>query len=338
MTGLSDEAVERLRAAANWPEFSSDRYRVIEAIGCGGMGTVFAAIDAALDREVAIKVSNAVAGADLERRLAAESRVLARLEHPGIVPVHDAGRLADGRLFYVMKRVQGRTLSEHLAHASDLSDRLRIFERVCEAVAFAHARRIVHRDLKPDNVMIGSFGEVMVTDWGVAKALDDGRLAVAFDERPASARVERAATNHGAVLGTPGFMAPEQARGDSAAADERADVYGLGAILLALLANDPASPARHGSPAHALARLTGTPRPLRSICARALAVAPVDRYPSAAELGADIARYRAGDAVQAHRESAIERTARISKRYRMPILLVLTYVIMRTLVAVFAGW
>ena len=171
MTGLSDGAIGRLRAVANWPEFASERYTVTKEIGRGGMGTVYAAIDGALGREVALKVSNTVASAPFERRIAAEARALARLEHPGIVPVHDVGRLTDGRLFYVMKRVHGSTLREYLGHDSDLSERLRIFERICEAVAFAHARRILHRDLKPDNVMIGAFGEVMVMDWGVAKSL-----------------------------------------------------------------------------------------------------------------------------------------------------------------------
>lgn len=333
MTWLSDEAVERLRAAANWPELPSDRYTIVEVIGRGGMGTVYAAVDTALEREVAVKVSSAGDGGRLEERLRAESRILARLEHPGIVPVHDVGRLADGRLFYVMKRVEGRTLTEYLAASSDPGDRLRIFERICEAVAFAHARRILHRDLKPDNVMIGSFGEVMVMDWGVAKTLgeDDPRVA---GEADAAAR---SGTSHGTVLGTHGFMAPEQARGDSATVDERADVYSLGAILLALLANS-AAPIRQDEQRVTLSDLTAVPRPLRSICARALAADHGERYRSAAELGDEIARYRAGDAVLAHRETALERTVRVARRYRMPILLVLTYMIMRALIAFFAGW
>src|SRR5262245_8517532 len=171
MTGLSDAAVDRLRAVANWPEFQSDRYRVTGEIGRGGMGTVYAAVDEALHRDVAIKVSNTVAAAALEERLGAEARVLARLEHPGIVPVHDVGRLADGRLFYVMKRVDGETLTDYTRRRTDHAERLKIFERICEAVAFAHARLILHRDLKPDNVMVGAFGEVMVMDWGIAKAM-----------------------------------------------------------------------------------------------------------------------------------------------------------------------
>lgn len=159
MTFLEDAAIARLQAVANWPEFQDGRYTVVDQIGRGGMGTVYLAQDRELAREVAIKVSNGVPGADVERRLRDEARILAALEHPGIVPVHDAGRLADGRLFYVMKRVRGATLTEHARTLASLSERLGIFERICDAVNFAHAHGIVHRDLKPDNVMIGPFGE-----------------------------------------------------------------------------------------------------------------------------------------------------------------------------------
>jgi serine/threonine protein kinase len=335
MSQLSDRAIDRLRSAAAWPEFLSERYTVMAAIGSGGMGTVYAARDAELDREVAIKVSNAVESQAFEQRLAAESRILARLEHPGIVPVHDVGRLADGRLFYVMKRVHGRTLTEQLRDDSDLSERLRIFERICEATAFAHARRILHRDLKPDNVMVGAFGEVMVMDWGVAKALDDPARPAPAAAAAARADAVADATNQGTVLGTRGFMAPEQASG-GASVDERADVYSLGAILFALLSRDTAS-IHDGSMWTALEGLA-TPRPLRSICARALAADRDARYRSAAELGDDIARYRAGEAVRAHRESWLEHTIRVATVYRMPILLVLTYMIMRALIAWTTGW
>jgi serine/threonine protein kinase len=337
MSGLSNAAIDRLRAVANWPEFESDRYTVTREIGRGGMGTVYAATDALLGREIAIKVSNTVATAASEHRLAAEARVLATLEHPGIVPVHDVGRLADGRLFYVMKRVDGRTLTEHIRHHGDLAERIRIFERICEAVAFAHARHILHRDLKPDNVMVGSFGEVMVMDWGVAKTLpgDDERAAKVI---PAEAQPSgRTATNPGTVLGTHGFMPPEQARGEMETLDERADVYGLGAILLVLL-TDRESPIRRGIPAAAaVADTPSIARPLRSICARALAERPADRYLSASALGDDVARYRAGQKVQAHRETVWERTSRVAHVYRVPILLVLAYMIMRTIVAFVIG-
>jgi len=172
MTWLPDVVVERLRDVATRPELPSDRYVILRPIGRGGMGTVYAARDEQLGREVAIKVSNAVAPADdLEQRLRQEARVLATLEHPGIVPVHDAGRLDDGRWFYVMKLVRGHTLGEHAAALAHEAARLAIFERVAETVAFAHAAGVVHRDLKPSNVMVGQFGEVLVLDWGMASVL-----------------------------------------------------------------------------------------------------------------------------------------------------------------------
>ena len=295
---LADAALARLQSVATWPEFGEDRYTILDEIGRGGMGAVYLAFDTRLQREVAIKVSNGVPGAEVERRLDGEARILAGLEHPGIVPIHDAGRLADGRLFYVMKRVRGATLTRHCEQMATLSERLGVFERICDAVNFAHAQGVIHRDLKPDNVMIGQFGEVLVMDFGVARA---------------------AAERHegGTVLGTRGFMAPEQERGRDV--DARADVYALGAILGWLCEG------------------MKVPRPLRSICDRAMAPAPSDRYGSAAELAADVARYRAGQAVEAHRESWIERAARFGRTYRAAILLVLAYIVMRAIVAYFRG-
>ena len=337
MNELSDAAVERLRAAANWPEFESDRYTLTREIGRGGMGRVYAATDALLGRDVAIKVSNTVATSAFEHRLSSEARVLARLEHPGIVPVHDVGRLADGRLFYVMKRINGRTLSEYIRDHGDLAERLKIFERICEAVAFAHARRILHRDLKPDNVMVGSFGEVMVMDWGVAKALPtpDETPIPTPAQMPDRTELPRI-TNAGTVVGTHGFMPPEQARGEMDAVDERADVYGLGAILLTLLTG--AEPPVAGTRSFVSTSLPAPiPRPLRSICNRALAESPEHRYPSASALGEEVARYRAGQKVLAHRETPWERTRRLVRVYQVPILLVLAYMIMRTVVAFVIG-
>jgi len=339
VSGLSDAAISRLRRLGSWPEFESGRYTVVEEIGRGGMGTVYLARDEDLGREVAIKIPNALGTAALERRLQIEARVLAELEHPGIVPVHDVGRLADGRLFYVMKRVHGRTLRDHLPSLADLTERLRIFERICEPVAFAHAKGFVHRDLKPDNVMVGSFGEVMVMDWGIAKIA--GRLNP--DE---SSAVQ---TGDGTIVGTRGFMAPEQARGAVDEIDQRADVFSLGAILFLLLSNDvhdgsdPLPHLRHrrlpteaASEASAWRRL-GVARPLAAICAKALAMDPGARYQTVADLAVDVARYRAGHAVGAYRETAFERLARFGRTYRPAILLILAYIVMRALVAFLAG-
>ena len=347
--GLSDAVVTRLRALGRWPEFESGRYSVVEEIGRGGMGTVFLAIDDELGREVAIKIPNALASASLERRLRREARVLARLEHPGIVPIHDAGRLADGRLFYVMKRVRGETLGDHLRHVPDLAERLRIFERICEPVAFAHAGGFIHRDLKPDNVMVGAFGEVMVMDWGVAKTVDSRQSSVvghspqsqsavpvssrSLQSESAVVASRSVETGVGTIIGTAGFMAPEQARGEAADVDERADVYGLGAILFLLLTDRiPDADLR------SRLRLMKVPRPLAAICVRALEVLPSKRYQTVTALAEDVARYRDNRKVHAYRETVLERAVRFGRTYRTAILLVLAYIAMRAAVAFLAGW
>src|SRR6267142_582789 len=140
------------------------------------MGTVYRAEDTELDRQVAIKVLNArEANEELAKRMVREAQIIARLEHPGIVPVHDVGLLPDGRVFYAMKLVRGSRLDEYAAENNSLKDRLRKFQAACEAVAFAHAHGVIHRDLKPQNIMIGSFGEVLVLDWGVAKIVGANR-------------------------------------------------------------------------------------------------------------------------------------------------------------------
>jgi serine/threonine protein kinase len=199
---LSDDAVAHLRDVAEWPDFSNTRYTVVREIGRGGMGVVYEARDAALDRTVAIKVlDTAVMSSAAAERMRREAQIVANLEHPAIVPVHDVGELPDGRVFYAMKLVRGQTLDAY-ARAHNLPELVRIFLRVCEAVAFAHAAGIAHRDLKPQNVMIGEFGSVLVMDWGLATHGD-------------------AAT----AGGTPGFIPPEPSSPASA------DVYALGAML-----------------------------------------------------------------------------------------------------------
>jgi len=172
MRWLSDDAVTRLRDAGSEPELSGTPYRMLDKLGRGGMGSVYLVEDSRLIRRVAMKVLEAAyPSGDLEQRLLHEARVLAQLDHPGIVPVHDVDTLADGRIFYTMKFVQGRRLDEIAKGSASLPERLRLFQKICEPVAFAHSRGVLHRDLKPENIMVGPFGEVLVMDWGVAKVL-----------------------------------------------------------------------------------------------------------------------------------------------------------------------
>lgn len=324
MSYLSDGAVERLRRAAAEPDLSGTRYQLLEPLGRGGMGAVWRARDPELEREVAVKVLDAV-HPEAARRMLQEARVVARLEHPGIVPVHDAGALPDGRVWYAMRLVRGARLDAVAAERRPLPELLRVFERICDAVAFAHAHGVIHRDLKPENVMVGPFGEVLVMDWGVAKVTgQEGPAAEgpgAGDPDPAGPR--RPGTAHGTVLGTPGFMAPEQARGEVERVDERSDVYALGAILRGLLAAGGSASA---------------PRPLAAVCRKALAADPAQRYPSAAALAAEVARHLDGLPVAAYREGALERLRRVGRRYRLAIYLVLAYLLMRGLLLVWTGF
>src|SRR5258707_6666412 len=172
MKFLSDSAIERLRGGAGAPDLSGTRYRLLDRIARGGMGIVYTAQNEQLQRRVALKIlEGSGANSDFANHLTREARVLAALEHPGIVPVHDVGTLTDGRVFYAMKFVESQRLDKYIESVTSFPDRLRIFLRICDAVAFAHARGVLHRDLKPANVMVGPFGEVLVMDWGLAKIL-----------------------------------------------------------------------------------------------------------------------------------------------------------------------
>jgi serine/threonine protein kinase len=327
VTWLPDETVRRLRRVAEWPDLAETKYRLEEELGSGGMGTVYLAEDTVLGRKVALKVvSTAVAAPETAERMLREARVVARLEHPGIVPVHDAGALPDGRVFYAMKRVDGERL-DALAPRLPLTERLRIFQKICDAVAFAHAHGVVHRDLKPENVMVGAFGEVLVMDWGVAKLLHPGG-GDALPTPGGAVSPTAADTAAGTVVGTPGYMAPEQARGASDRVGPWSDVYALGGVLRFLL-----TLRAHGEGGAAPGR--AAPRPLASVAARALSEAPGQRYAGPEDISAEVSRYLEGRRVLSHRESLAERAGRVFSRYRTAILLVLAYLLARSLLILF---
>ena len=317
MSSLSDAALARLRALVDQPAEEA-RYEIGDLIGEGGMGSVYLARDRELDREIALKVLRDTAQTAGEReRILREARILASLEHPGIVPVHDVGTLPDGRLFYVMKRVRGERLDDFARGPRSRTELLRAFLQVCDAVAFAHAAGVIHRDLKPQNVMLGAFGEVLVLDWGVAKAA----------RQPATPASDGTAVT---AAGTPGYMAPEQMNGD---ADERADIYGLGGVLFFLLTRE--HPAASRETANQWASSATVPPALRAICERARAADPAARYQSVASLASDVANYLDALPVAAHAEGVIERVRRIAVRHRTAILLVLAYLVMRVALLVF---
>jgi serine/threonine protein kinase len=334
MRSLSDERLDRLRRIAAEPDFTGTKYRVIRELGHGGMGSVYLAEDRDLEREVAIKVLTATANDnELARRLVREAQIIARLEHPGIVPVHDVGALADGRVYYAMKFVRGARLDEYTATTTSIKDRLRKFQAACDAVSFAHAHGVIHRDLKPQNIMIGAFGEVLVLDWGVAKILGRGVVRQSDSEAdtllksPEAVSKQQQAdlddTVHGTIIGTAKYMSPEQERGEIQQLDQRSDVFSLGAILYFLLTSQPPDSVK---PRELNPKVS---KSAEAVCLKALAAAPGERYASAAELADDVIRLMNDEPVSAYRERWWEKVARWISKNRVLLLIVLAYLLMR---------
>jgi serine/threonine protein kinase/formylglycine-generating enzyme required for sulfatase activity len=250
------------------PPRMPDRYRSDGLIGQGAMGEVHRVFDRHLARTVARKVIRPAAHAqpDLRARFLTEARITAQLQHPGIVPVYDHGVLPDGRAWFTMKEVRGKTLLDVIleAHAGGPPDEptlhrlVQCFHRVCEAVAYAHGRGVVHRDLKPTNIMLGEHGEVLVLDWGIAKVSH----AAVGTQGVVSDQLDAHATLAGAITGTPAYIAPEVAHGHARRVDARADVYSLGAVLYEILSG---TPPYSGSTLTILQEvLAGPPRDLRT--------------------------------------------------------------------------
>jgi eukaryotic-like serine/threonine-protein kinase len=296
------------------PVDDPDRYQQVSEHARGGLGRIVRAVDRRLGRTVAVKE---LLRQDQwhEARFMREALITARLEHPGIVPVHEAGRWPNGAPYYVMKLVEGRTLKELFVAKQTLRDRLGLLEHViaiADAVGYAHSEGVIHRDLKPSNVIVGEFGETIVVDWGLARDTRRTDIPEPAAELLVTAQGSGVSTISGKVVGTPAYMAPEQARGEIV--DERADVYAIGAVLYELLAGK--APHADITPQAVLDRvIAGPPAPLAQVAddapdeladivAKAMARVPADRYVNATALAEDLRRYQTGKLVSAHTYTA----------------------------------
>lgn len=325
---------------------AASRYRLNHFIARGGMGEVWSAEDAHVGREIAIKriLTTAHSGTVAEERFLFESQIMGQLEHPGIVPLHDLCRDELGRLFSVMRLVNGCSLKERLGvfHAtkSDASwprqvefrRLLESFVTICQAVAYAHSRGVLHRDIKPDNIMLGSYGEALLLDWGLAKTIDQDEWVTPTETNSELVRLSSGVsmeTQVGTIMGSSSYMPPEMAAGHADEADQRTDVYLLGATLYELLTGRPPRVGDSQLDLITLARSTPPipprridariPKPLDAICLRAMEHQSERRYESASDLANEIENYLANEPVAAYREPAILRLWRWCRRHRAAI-------------------
>jgi len=323
--GSTVTAATAARAATAMPIVEPDLYVDRVVLANGGMGRVITARDRRLDRRVVIKELR-YQTEHLRVRFEREVMLTARLEHPNIVGIHEAGRWPSGEPFYAMRLVAGQPLDQVISRASTFAERVALLPHVsavADALAYAHERHVIHRDLKPQNVMVGEHGETVVIDWGLGKELGDAR-----EETPATpSDGVPLDTVAGEILGTPAYMPPEQAEG--LRADERSDVYAIGAILYHLLAGRPPYvgstsvaiiAAVQDGPPVPLERLQPDVTPdLLAIVRRAMARDPADRYPTARGLADDLRRFQGGQLVGAHRYSIRQLVRRWLWRHRVPI-------------------
>ncbi|HEY0477324.1 MAG TPA: WD40 repeat domain-containing serine/threonine-protein kinase [Kofleriaceae bacterium] len=313
-----------------------ERYLILGEHGRGGLGRVLRAHDRELGRDVAIKelISRGQVG---EARFLREVMITARLEHPGIIPVHEAGRWPGGTPFYAMKLVSGRSLRELMAERPALEDRIGLLHHViavADAIAYAHGRKIIHRDLKPANVIVGDFGETVVIDWGLAKdltAVDE----ISLDGGPSHAPADRDLTAAGSVLGTPAYMAPEQERGE--AVDQRADVFAIGAMLWELCALRRAPPSGSHERLGVL-RQAGIDPDLAVIIEKALDPDPARRYPDAGALATDLKAFKSGARIAARRYSLLATLAHWIRRHRGLALSIAGAIVLAAAAAVAFVW
>ncbi|MDD5727752.1 MAG: serine/threonine-protein kinase [Victivallales bacterium] len=345
-----DESVENLTVKP------PDKYKFIRSVGFGGMKGIIKVNDQDTARDVAMAIIpdfDERPQPDIDR-FVREARIIARLEHPNIVPIHDIGRDGKGAPYFTMKYLRGHTLATTLRKLNTgdadtleqypLARLLRIFVKVANAIAFAHSKRIIHLDLKPENVHIGDFGEVLVLDWGLAKFIGSNDIYDEIEDNRTKDyenklnRPQTMMTLDGVAKGTPGYMAPEQAAGKNQEKDERTDIYALGCILYAILTfenplgnrrdvrkmlhdtvvGNIESPSQLKNPARPI------PAPLEAICLKAMNLLPDDRYQNVSDLRNDIFAFMTGYATTAENASTIKKTFLFINRNWLPLLFSLT--------------
>jgi serine/threonine protein kinase len=351
------------------------RYIVEAEIGRGGMGAVLRAVDCQIRREVAVKYLLDAADEQQQARFVEEAQITGQLEHPNIVPIHDLGVDGQGRPYFAMKMVKGRSLSQVLDNlrredASTMREYtlgrlLNVFSSICHALAYAHARGVIHRDLKPANIMLGDFGEVYVMDWGLAKVLgrqeqppeapDKAKQQGPVNKVQTGRHVDSNLTQDGSVLGTPAYMPPEQAMGQIGDIDQRSDIYSLGAILYEMLTLE-VPVGRHGDQLAILMRVAEgriippgqaapervrkglVPPELSAVALKALAKAPDDRYQTVEALQKDIQLYLEGRSVSAKHDTAWEMFKKLVKRNKGASIATATALLLLTGVVSVAFW
>jgi serine/threonine-protein kinase len=342
LSDLPREAGNSLVLALAYQPGGRQRYSLTRLHAQGGIGQVWLAHDQDLERDVALKelrpdwAESPAASA----RFLAEAKITGQLEHPGIVPVYELVQPKDGQPCYTMRFVGGRTLADAVrdyhhrrregsAGPLDLRELLTAFVGVCNAVAYAHSRGVLHRDLKPHNVALGDFGEVLVIDWGLAKVLGKPEAQTSLPPVALGQAGSRDETRQGQVLGTPPYMAPEQAEGRVDLVDQRSDVYGLGAVLYEILTGGPPFTGTETTevlrqvaqepPVPPRQRVAATSAALQAVCLKALRKDPAARYESVPELGREVERFLAGEPVRAYREPLLQRLARWGRRHRTAV-------------------